>query len=71
MQVPDAILRCRDAGIKVHMVSGDTLRAAGAFGAKCGLLAATADWSQFGCDGRAFNKHLVDPASMVRISDEL
>lgn len=69
--MPDAILRCREAGIKVHMVTGDALSVAGSFGAKCGILAPTedwptAEWSYFGCNSKAFHRHLVDPTDKVR-----
>ena len=57
--MPDAIWDLHVAGIKVSMVTGDNLSAAGSFGSKIGLLSPIPEWplkelSFYGCDSKVF-----------------
>ncbi|XP_012511393.1 PREDICTED: plasma membrane calcium-transporting ATPase 4 [Propithecus coquereli] len=53
-EVPDAIARCKRAGITVRMVTGDNINTARAIATKCGILTATDD---FMClEGKEFNR---------------
>lgn len=59
-RVPDAIWDLHQSGIKVCMVTGDNLSAAGRFGSKSGILSPISDWplkefSYFGCDSKVFS----------------
>ena len=70
-QVPDAIAEAHRASVKVCMITGDNLGSAGAFAAKTGILATTNDWpteewSVFGYDSSAFNKHVLVSPGKVR-----
>ncbi|XP_069315851.1 plasma membrane calcium-transporting ATPase 4 isoform X1 [Eulemur rufifrons] len=53
-EVPDAIAKCKRAGITVRMVTGDNINTARAIATKCGILTATDD---FLClEGKEFNR---------------
>ncbi|KAL3058868.1 hypothetical protein OYC64_010917 [Pagothenia borchgrevinki] len=55
-EVPDAILKCQQAGITVRMVTGDNINTARAIAIKCGIIHPGED---FICiDGKEFNRRI-------------
>ncbi|KAJ8370116.1 hypothetical protein SKAU_G00101440 [Synaphobranchus kaupii] len=55
-EVPDAILKCQQAGITVRMVTGDNINTARAIAAKCGIIQPGDD---FLClEGKEFNRRI-------------
>ena len=73
-EVPASIARCRDAGIVVRMVTGDSLATATSVAKKCGILPLDYRSSSFdssdgfeddgvAMDGETFRERITDPAS--------
>lgn len=56
-EVPDAIEKCRKAGITVRMVTGDNVNTARAIAMKCGIIKPNEDFLVL--EGREFNEMLV------------
>lgn len=65
VQVPDAINRCKRAGITVRMVTGDNVNTARAIATKCGILTPGDD---FLClEGKEFNRLIRNEKGEVRL----
>jgi len=62
-EVPDAIRRCQEAGIKVRMVTGDNVDTARSIASKCGILL-PGDGSLV-LDGKEFNRRIRDSQGEV------
>ncbi|XP_031563488.1 plasma membrane calcium-transporting ATPase 4-like isoform X2 [Actinia tenebrosa] len=62
-EVPDAILKCQQAGIVVRMVTGDNVNTARSIASKCGILQADKDFLVL--DGKQFNMLIRDKAGRV------
>lgn len=63
-QVPEAISKCRRAGITVRMVTGDNINTARAIAAKCGILMPE---EEFLClEGKEFNQQIRNDKGEVR-----
>ncbi|XP_071059365.1 plasma membrane calcium-transporting ATPase 2 [Pseudochaenichthys georgianus] len=64
-EVPDAILKCQQAGITVRMVTGDNINTARAIAIKCGIIHPGED---FICiDGKEFNRRIRNEKGEVHI----
>ena len=59
-QVPDAIKKCREAGIVVRMVTGDNMKTAAAIAKKCGIIEGEVKQGLGGnvMDGKTFREHV-------------
>jgi magnesium-transporting ATPase (P-type) len=62
-QVPDAILKCQQAGIVVRMVTGDNVNTARSIASKCGILQPDKDFLVL--DGKEFNMLIRDKSGRV------
>ena len=62
-QVPDAILKCQNAGIVVRMVTGDNVNTARSIALKCGILEAGSEFLVL--EGKEFNKRIRDSSGKV------
>jgi len=58
-EVPNAIKKCKSAGIIVRMVTGDNVNTARSIAAKCGILNMNEGFTVM--DGKEFNKKIRDP----------
>lgn len=63
-EVPDAILKCQNAGIVVRMVTGDNVNTARSIALKCGILEAGSEFLVL--EGKEFNKRIRDSSGKVR-----
>ena len=57
-EVPDAILKCQQAGITVRMVTGDNVNTARSIANKCGIISPSSDFLVI--DGKEFNRRIRD-----------
>ena len=64
LQVPNAIKKCKQAGICVRMVTGDNVNTARSIASKCGILEPTENFLVI--DGKEFNNRIRDEDGEVK-----
>ncbi|XP_006822455.1 plasma membrane calcium-transporting ATPase 3 [Saccoglossus kowalevskii] len=63
-EVPDAIVKCQNAGITVRMVTGDNVNTARSIASKCGILKPGEDFLVL--EGKEFNRRIRDNYGIIQ-----